>query len=509
MRSNRRRALLALSVPILASAIALSGCTSGSSSPSASTAKETLTLGMTADITGWDPSNQPPYQNYPAEAVWDTLIRCDANGKPQPGLATEWKISDDQRTLSTTLRTGQKFSDGTPADSAAVKATFDFAASTGAGSARYKDLKVEAPDATHVSLTWPTPNPLIVLNTCNVPIMTPQTVASKNFTTPVGSGPYTLDKAGTTTGSQYSFTKNDAYWDAKEYPYKKLVVKVITSDTAVLNALKTGQIDGSLITTATLNQAKSSAGVKIYTPKGPNTTRLLITDHLRKVIPAPGNLKVRQAMNMVFDKQAVADKLYLGNAVPAWQIFKPGSDAYIADMKDPYPYDVAKAKQLMAEAGYPNGFTLTIPVIANTGVEQLMPYVTQQLGQIGIKVEQKALSGPNMYNDLLGGKYPVPLWPLGNYGESLQDIYDYVLQGGIWNVEHQPDATVDKLWNTITSTSGAERTQAEQQINQYITDQAWFVPMAYPNNFYAYSDKITVEPTSDYAGLNPQLQNFK
>ena len=508
MRSNRRRALLALSIPISA-AIALSGCTSGPSSSPASTAKETLTLGMTADITGWDPSNQPAYQNYPMEAIWDTLIRCDANGKPTPGLATSWKISDDQRTLSATLRTGQKFSDGTPADSAAVKATFDYAANSGAGSARYKGLKVEAPDATHVSITWPTANPLIVLNTCNVAITTPKVLATKSFTTPVGSGPYTLDKSGTTQGSVYSFSKNNAYWDAKDYPYKKLVVKVITSDTAVLNALKTGQIDGSLITTATLNQAKSSAGVKIYTLKGPETTRLLITDHLGKVIPALGNVDVRRAMNMVFDKQAIADKLYLGNAAPASQIFKPGSDAYIAGMKDPYPYDVAKAKALMKQAGYEKGFTLTIPVIANTGVDQLMPYVTQQLGLINIKVEQKALSGPNMYNDLLGGKYPVPLWPLGNYGESLQDIYDYVLQGGIWNVEHQPDATVDGLWKTITMTSGDARTKAEQQINSYITDQAWFVPMAYPNSFYAYSSKITVQPTSDYAGLNPQLQNFK
>jgi peptide/nickel transport system substrate-binding protein len=174
---------------------------------------------MTQDINGWDPSNQPSYQNYPGMAIWDTLIRCDKFGKPLPGLATDWKISDDQRTISATLRSGKKFSDGEAADSAAVRATFEYAATQGAGSARYKGLKVDAPDATHVSLTWPAANPLIVLNTCNVAISSPKTISSKDFSKPVGSGPYILDKSHTTQGSVYTFTKNDKYWDSKTYPY--------------------------------------------------------------------------------------------------------------------------------------------------------------------------------------------------------------------------------------------------------------------------------------------------
>ncbi|MFF1571387.1 ABC transporter substrate-binding protein [Leifsonia sp. NPDC058292] len=507
MRSTRRRALFALSIPVLVAAVTLSGCTAGNTSSSASASKQALTLGITADITGWDPSNQPAYQNYPMMAVWDTLIQCDKLGKPLPGLAESWKISADNRTISATLRSGQKFSDGTPADSAAVKATFEFSAANGGGAARYKGIKVDAPDSTHVSITWPTANPLIVLNTCNVPLTTPKVLAAKNFKAPVGSGPYVLDASHTTQGSVYSFTKNDSYWDAKDYPYKKLAVKVLPSDTAVLSALKTGQIDGSLITTSTVSQAKSS-GLKLQTLKG-NTTRLLITDHLGKTIPALGSVDVRRAMNMVFDKDAVADKLYLGNAKPAYQIFRPGSDAYIEGMKDAYPYDVAKAKQLMKDAGYESGFTLTIPVIVGSGVDKLLPYVTQQLALINIKVEQQALSGPNMYSELLSGKFPVPLWPLGNYGESLQDIYDYVLTDGIWNVSHQDDPTIDSLWKKITSTSGDQRKQAEHDINEYITKQAWFVPMAYPDGFYAYNSKITVQPASDFAALNPLLRDFK
>ena len=115
------------------------------------------------------------------------------------------------------------------------------------------------------------------------------------------------------------------------------------------------------------------------------TTRLLLTDHLGKAIPAIGNLKVRQAINMVFDKAGMAKSLYQGNAEPTAQVFRKGTDAYIDGLQDPYPFDVAKAKSLMAEAGYSNGFTLNLPTMTGQNFETLMPYVTQQLAQLNIR----------------------------------------------------------------------------------------------------------------------------
>jgi ABC-type transport system substrate-binding protein len=325
---------------------------------------------------------------------------------------------------------------------------------------------------------------------------------------PVGSGPYTLDTSATTRGSVYTFTKNPKYWDAKTFPYQKLVLKVLSSDTAAINALKTGQIDGSLITTTTLNQAKSASNLGLLTLKAPNTTRLLITDHQGKKLKALGNLKVRQAMNMVFDRDAMAKNLYQGNAVPAYQIFRPGSTAYIEGLKDPYPFNVAKAKQLMADAGYADGFTLPMPNLPGQGnIATLLPYVKQQLALINIKVKDVTVSGPNMFSELLGGKYPVPLWQLGNYGESLQDISDYILPEGIWNVSHEKDPKIDALWAKVVANDGAA--QAEKDINQYVIDQAWFVPMVYPDNFYAHSKRVSVPASTDFSGLQPMLWDFK
>lgn len=508
-QSRRRKAAIGAVVAATAVVAALTGCTPQSSG-STTGSKDQLTLGMTADISGWDPGVQPSFQGWAAMAVWDELFRCDAKGVPHPDIAESFKFSGN-KSVTVHIRPGMKFTDGEPVNADAVKTAFEYYANV--ANSRLKGLTVTTPDSMTAVLTLPAPTPLFQTLMCYNAIPSPKTVkageASKTWTNPIGSGPYILDKAHTTEGSVYTFTKNNNYWDSKTFPYKKLVLKVLKSTTAAVNALKTGQIDGTLVDSTTLNEAKSSAGVSIMTLQDPNTTRLLITDHTGKIVPALGNVNVRRAMNMVFDRDSIAKNLYQGHAAPAYQIFKPGSDAYIDGLKDPYPYDVAKAKKLMADAGYANGFTLQIPYIDNggNGISLMMPYVTQQLALINIKVQQVTLSGPNEYSELLGGKYPVPLWQLGNYGQSLQDIQDYVTQSGIWNVEHEPDATIDKLWAQITA--GKDVKQAEQEINRYVIDQAWFVPMVYADNFYAHSSKVSIPQSTDFSGLQPMLWDFK
>jgi peptide/nickel transport system substrate-binding protein len=213
---------------------------------------------------------------------------------------------------------------------------------------------------------------------------------------------------------------------------------------------------------------------------------------------------------MVLDKQAIVKNLYLGLAKPTDQIFRPGSAAYIKGLKDPYPYNVAKAKSLMAKAGYASGFSIQLPFFAGVGFDQLMPYVIQQLGLLNIKATQVTLSGPNAIVELLSGKYPVILWPLGNEGDSRTDIYGTILQAAIWNVEHQPDATVAKLWNKVLKGTNKQSAQAQQAINRYITSKAWFAPMAYPDQLYAYNSKaVSIPKSSDPNALGPQLWDFK
>ncbi|WP_436789666.1 ABC transporter substrate-binding protein [Yinghuangia sp. YIM S10712] len=509
MRRTKRLAHISLTVATaLAALAALSGCTDTNSSSGSGGTKDTLVLGSTADIQGWDPANQPGFQGWSADAVYQTMVRFDTHGKAYPDGAASWEVNPTNTSVTFHLRPGMKFSDGTPVDSAAFKATLEYQGTHGGQAARLAKVQVTTPDALTAVATVQEPDPLLLKVTGDTKLASPKYLASGNLNkAPVGSGPYTLNESATTSGSVYSFTKNDAYWDTASYPYKKLVIKVIKNQTAALNALKTGQIDGTLIEQSMYKEAESS-GLEILTMRG-TTTRLLLTDHMGEKIPALGDLNVRRAMNMVFDKEAMAKDFYQGKATPAHQIFRQGSAAYIEGLKDPYPYNVAEAKELMRKAGYENGFTLTFPVMAGLGMEKLVPIIAQQLGQLNIKVEQETLSGPNAIEELLSGKYPVPLWPLGNYGESLQDIKDYVQPDGIWNVMHQADPTVKSLWDRLVTSQGQESVAIQQEINRYIVDQAWFVPMAYPDSFYAYSSKIKVPEATDFNALNPLLRDFK
>jgi peptide/nickel transport system substrate-binding protein len=287
------------------------------------------------------------------------------------------------------------------------------------------------------------------------------------------------------------------------------VVKVITSDTAAVSALKTGQVDATLVAQPSLGQAQSSPGVKVIKFQG-QTTRLLLTDHLGKKVPALGSLKVRQAINMVFDKEAIAKNLYQGNAVPTAQVFRKGSDAFVDGLSDPYPYDVAKAKSLMAAAGFADGFTLTLPTMTGQNFETTMPYVSQQLAKINIKVKQAPLSGSNAIGDLLSGKYPVVLWQLGNLGNSALQIYIESTPKGYWDLEHQPDQYVDSRWTQILTADHATATKLQKEINQYIVDQAWFAPMVFTGTTYAYnSSKVSIPTQSDQEALTPKLRDFK
>jgi peptide/nickel transport system substrate-binding protein len=514
MRRTPGRTTVALIVPV-AIALLLSACGGGSSDDSDSSGggggggeKGTLTLGLTADAYGWNPVDQPGYQNWTGEAVWDQLVKCDEFGKLEPDIADTWEITDSNTTFKAHIREGMKFSDGTPVDSEAVKATFEYNAKEGGATADYEGIKIDTPDAQNISITWPEPQQVIESKACNPRIVPKSYLDAGKFDTPVGSGPYVLDADKTTTGSVYTLTKNEDHWNADNYPYQTLVVKVIKSGTAAVSALKTGQVDATLVDQNDVAEVEGS-GLKNIAFQG-QTTRLLLTDHLGESIPEIGDLKVRQAINMVFDKQAMADNLYQGNAEPTPQVFREGTDAYIDGMEDPYPFDVDKAKELMAEAGYADGFSLELPTMEGQNFETLMPYVTEQLAELNIDVKQVPLSGANAIGDLLSGDYPVVLWQLGNLGNSKQQIYIESTPDGWWNLMHQPDEYVDSRWKQMATADEATQKTLQQEINQYQVDQAWFAPMVYMGTNYAYNpDKVEIPTQSDQEALTPKLRDFK
>lgn len=505
MRITKRRTLAVLALPA-AAALALAGCAGGGEQPSGDDENTKLTLGMTADLTGgWDIIDQPSYQSWGIEAVYETLVKCLPGGELAPGAAESWEISDDNTSFTAHLREGATYSDGSAVDAESVKASWEVVAET--ASDRYGDITFDIPDEQTITITWPEPQPLMNIRACQPFLASTAFLESADRDTePVGSGPYTYDLDASTQGSIYSLVKNPDYWDADSYPYETLELRVLEDETASLNALKTGQIDGTVISATSYDEADKSDLDIVGQQAG--MLMIHLTDRLGEVIPALGDVRVRQAMNMVIDKQAVVDQLYGGHAEPIWQPFNLNGEA-ILDIEDPYPYDEEKAKELMAEAGFDEGFTMTVPTMEGQAWTVILPYLTEQLAKLNITVEQQALSGPDAIAELLSGDFPVPVWTVGGLS-SIEDISVHILDTGFWNVLHQPNETITALWDQIVNGDEDAKIAAQKEINQYVIDNAWFVPILSPTNYYAYNgDKVTIDEVTDPFGLHPKLIDFQ
>ncbi|MEV7608549.1 ABC transporter substrate-binding protein [Microbacterium sp. NPDC089320] len=503
------RRVAAVASVVVVGALALSACSGSTDGGSADSSADTLTLAMSQDIEGFDPRVQPGYQNWPADAVWDKLVKCDSTAGLEEDIAESWDLLPENKGMTAHLREGVKFSDGTDLTADDIKASYDYMAEPeSARAADYASMTVTVVDPLTVTLEWAEPQPLVNTLLCDINITSADYLESGDFLDePLGSGPYVIDMDKTTVGSEYVYTKNEDHWNADHYTKSNLVVKVLDNESAMVSALKTGQVAGGLVSDQARAEAESS-GLEIKDFEG-QTVRLLLTDHEGVKYPALGDLRVRQAINMVFDKQAIADSIYLGNAEPTAQTFRKGSDAYIEDLEDPYPFDVDAAKALMTEAGYADGFDIELPSL-DGNLDHIMPYVIEQLGAINIRATEKVLSGANAIEDLLSGTYPVVLFELGNLGDSTFQIYVEDSTDGWWNLSDQSDDFVMSRYNQLATAAPEDVPAIEQEINQHIIDEAWQAPLVYKGTHFAYdADQLSIPTDSDIEALAPKLRDFQ
>ncbi|MFJ6651510.1 ABC transporter substrate-binding protein [Microbacterium sp. NPDC091313] len=508
---NVRRGPMVLASTAIA-ALTLAGC-SGAGGDSSS--GETLTLGLNTDWTGWDPAKliSAGSLTWIEQGVWDHLLTCDATGAVEPGAAESFEVADQNTVFTLHLREGMTFSDGSDVDASDVAATLDYMIANGVNASQMEGVTTEAVDDLTVTLTAASPSPLVpgLLCTSFGVILPSEVIESGNFSgTPVGSGPYTYDEASSTVGAEYVLQRNDAYPDSETYPFDTVRVKVITDSTARLNALKAGDIAGAQGSTAVVAEAES-AGLDNLKLNGA-WAGLLLTDRNGTVVPALGEVDVRRAINMVFDKEQIASTIYQGLATPTAEVFRPGTAAYISDLKDPYPFDVDAAKSLMAEAGYADGFDIELPVVSDAGaaLDPIYPLIVQQLGLLGIRAEIVTLSGPNAISDLLSGRFPMIFWPLGNQGNSYQDLMSWIVPDAVWNVQRASDPRLQELLDQIPTADETESSVLQKQVNEFLIDEAWFAPMVYPDQIFTFDPKqTTLNESSDASGLAPNLRDFE
>lgn len=506
MHSPGRKTAVAAAAALM---LALSGCGGGTAANSGSATKE-LVLGAGVEPQSFDPaqSREAQFVQY-FQPVFDTLVRRLPSGETTGMLATGWEYTRNNTRLTLKLRDDVKFTDGTAFDAEAAKANLDrFRKADGPLSGSLGAVKdISTSGAATLVIDLSTPDPSLVYNLGGPAGLMQSTKQFDNpdiATQPVGSGAYRLDRGQTTPGAKYVYTANKDYWNPELQKFDRIVIEPMADENARLNALRSGQIDGAMGTAKTISQVKAVKTLTVHTVSG-DWQGLSLFDRGGKKVPALRDVKVRQAINYAIDKKAVLKNVGLGYGEVTSQIFNPASEAYVKELDDRYEYDVKKAKSLLAEAGYPNGFALKMP--SSSDVDPAIPQVVKdQLAAVGIKVSWTNVPSAQYQPEQQSGKYGAAYTAFGQQVVAWGNISQLITEKAPWNVLGSKDDKVDGLLSKITTASGGDSGGTYRELNTYLVENAWFSPWYRIQQPYYTGPDITVEMQNGQAV--PSIYNY-
>lgn len=409
-RPARRPALSAL-LPALVLTSLLAAC--GGASPATDapdgadatpTSGGTLTWGWYLP-TSWDPVTSTAGQDVHALALaYDALVQQDDEGNARPGLAESWEYDEAGDSVTFTLREGLEFTDGTPLDAEAVRANLlrgrDQENSTIAAQlAVITDVTVEGPREVTVHVDQPDYQLPLLLSGKNGMQVSPAAFTADVdavATAPVGSGPFRLTEY--VPDSHASFAKNEDYWNADEILLGGVELTPTPDPTVAVAGIGSGQYDLAVVPPAQVSAAEAAG----LTVEEINVLTVRVLDVDGTVAPYD-DPRVLQAISHAIDRQALVDIAFFGHGDPNWQPFPAGYVGHSPELDELYPYDPEAARELLAEAGHPDGLELTLTIYSATD-QALAEQIQSQLAEVGITLElQVATPGTSNY---LTREYP-------------------------------------------------------------------------------------------------------
>lgn len=329
-----------------------------------------------------------------AKSFYQGLFGFDKNMKLIPVLAESYEVSDDGLTYTINLRPGVKFQDGSDFNAKAVKANLDRASNPANHLKRYNLFQyitlTEAVDDTTVKITLKQPFASFINNLAHPAAAMISSEALKKYGKeiglhPVGTGPYQF-----VTWNQTDFIKVkkwDGYWK-KGYPkLDSITWRPVVDNNTRAAMMQTGEAHFAFpIPFEQVNVLQKNNKLDLVT--SPSIMQRYISLNVTK--KPFDNEKVREALNYAINRQALVKVVFNGYATPATGIVAPSIE--FAQTYPPIAYNPAKARELLKEAGYPNGFTTTLWASHNHSTAQkMLQFIQQQLAQVGIKAKVNAM----------------------------------------------------------------------------------------------------------------------
>lgn len=497
MSSIKRRTVGVLAGCALVT-VTTAACSSGSSGGGGGGAGDTLVAAVSTEPSTLDPQLvNDRSSRLVTDNVFETLLVHDDAAQIKPWLATSYKAINDT-TWEFKLRNDVTFQDGTPFNADAVVYSINRIIDPDYETQRTSYTEgltgAKKVDDYTVDITSESVNPVVPSEVTSIPMVSEKTAAGKDFgqSVVVGTGPYKF--VSWKHGQEIDLTRNDSYWGTAP-SIKNFTVRVIPDSQTQLSALQTGEI--GLMLDLSPEQAKLAPAVKEI--KASDFSYVAFNTY-KKELSSP---LVRQALNYAVDKDLIAKSLYEGHAQPdAAQNLTPGSLGYNKSLTA-FPYDPDKAKQLLAQAGYPNGFSLElhVPIGRYSKGEETAELVGQELDAIGVKTKV-VKSEWNDYRD----QGRIPGTKSGafdlKYGWNSNEWFDaaritaHITCGGTSSkiCDKKVDQLMDKGMSTLDP---ATRQSAYEQVWAELHENPYAIYLLQQNYIYGTSKNLTWTPRPD------------
>lgn len=412
-------------------AITLTACTRPAPNPEKG---RELNIGATAEPLGLDMvtsagAGTPFVLLY---NVYETLVKLDSEGSIKPLLATDWTLSDDRLTYTFTLDSKAKFASGAPVDADAVAKSFE----RNRGETATDTLKaqwaavdsVKALDAHTVAVTLKQPSNEWLYNITGPAGVVVDPSAEDLNSKPAGSGPYQFVKWE--QGSLFELEANPRYWGTPAR-FSPVNFRYYADPNAMNTAMLSNQLD--IISNLTVPQSiqQFADTSKFTTHEG--TTEGEVVLGFNHSNAALSDLRVRQAINHAIDRQALVDAVWGGKGDLIGSMVPP-TDPWYEDLSSTYPFDQAKAKALLAEAGVASGLTLRLRVPNLPYGPTAGRFIAAQLKEVGITVQLDELEFPARWLDQVYAKHDYDMTIVAHV--EPHDLAAFAAPGNYWNYEN-------------------------------------------------------------------------
>jgi peptide/nickel transport system substrate-binding protein len=371
----------------------------------------------------------------------------------RPCLAERWESSDDLKTWTFYIRKGVKFHHGRELDAEDVAATVNrILDKTVGATARVNFIveKIEVVDKYTIRFKLSKPYAEFAeLFTDGTALIVPRDRIDKLATEPIGTGPFKLKSF--IPGDRVELVKNPDYFEKGVPILDGVTMYIIPESSTQITALETGNIDLVwLLPSEAIDRLKGKPNIVVDEVQTSSWDSIVM--HNEK--PPFNNLKVRQAIHLAIDKHEVVKTVLFGHGTPTHTPISPIHPYFNKNIS--FKTDLAKAKQLLAEAGYPNGFETEL-YVPGARVERVrLGVVTRELLKpLGIKVELQRMSWDKFVSDIEG---KVPLLITGFYTRPTIDasLYPWYHSTGSWNLWHCNSPKTDKLLDLARQTKSRE-----------------------------------------------------